>query len=136
MIWIEETDFTPIIKADNLGAVIEADETILDIVESWAISKVVGYLYNLYDTDAIFATSGTERNQLLVSMVCKIMLHELYGRLPKQKIPDYRQGQYDETITFLEGLRDAKNALPLPKKIIDTQPVTQVRWGSNTQRKP
>ena len=136
MIFITEEDFSPSIKADNLTAIIESSPDILDIVELWAIEKITAYLFQLYDTEAIFSATGTDRNPLIVSMACKIMLHELYGRLPKVKIPDYRQGQYDETITFLEGLRDAKNALPLPKKIIDAAPATQVRWGSQPPRRP
>lgn len=136
MNFLTEDDFLPIIKGQNLIEITEANADIIDTVETVAISEISSYLYNLYDTDAIFSATGTDRNAHIVQMCASIVLFYLYLRLPKAKMPEARQEQYETIIKFLESVRDAKNALPLPKKIVESEPATQIRWGSQPPRRP
>lgn len=135
MTFLEYDDFLPIIKGQNLAEITEATPAIIDTIEAVAISEVTSYLYNLYDTEDIFSTTGMDRNAHVVQMVASIVLYYLYLRLPKAKMPETRADNYETIIKFLESVRDAKNALPLPKKIIESEPATQVRWVSNPPRR-
>jgi hypothetical protein len=136
MIYIEEADLYPQIKADNLTAIIQDDTTLLDTAELNAIATVTTYLYELYDTEVIFSAIGDDRHRIIVNMIVKLMLHELYMRLPKLKIPEHRAEEKREVITMLERVCDAKQSLPIPKKIVESEPATQIRWGSHNQRNP
>ena len=132
--FITRTDYEPIMKANNLDSIIEDNVALLDEEEETAISQVKGYLYQLYDTAAIFAATATDRHKYLVRCCCNIIIRNLYKRLSIPAPEDVTQ-DYNDTLTFLERVADSKQAIDLPVKVKeDGQTVTQFRWGSQPKR--
>lgn len=135
MIFLEENDFISQIKADNLTAIVSSETGVLEVAEANAIATVTTYLYDRYDTENIFTQTGLDRVQIVVNMCVKLMLYELYCRLPKLKIPEARAEEKRETITLLERIGDAKQSIPAPRKLdAEEQAKTQFKWGSSTRR--
>ena len=132
--FITPADYHPIMKANNLDSIIEDNPALLDEEEETAISQVKGYLYQLYDTATIFATTGTARHKYLVRCCCNIIIRNLYKRLSIPAPDDVTQ-DYNDTLTFLERVADSKQAIDLPIKLKDDGTnTTQFRWGSQTKR--
>ena len=51
-----------------------ADSAIVEICEDRAVAEMRCYLDKYYDCDAIFATTGTDRNQLVLMMALDIAI--------------------------------------------------------------
>lgn len=135
MPFITDDDYKKQIKETNLLAMIEDDLPTREDAELSAISQVKDYLFQLYDTDAIFDATGTDRHPYLVRCVINVILYILHQRLPKRMIPDLIQKNYDETITYLERVNDGKIAADLPPLLKeDDSPRTMFRWGSSEPR--
>jgi len=135
MPFITTDDYTKHIQDRNLLAMIEDDIPTREDAELSAISQVKDYLFELYDTDAIFSATGTDRHAYLVRCVINVVLFILHQRLPKRMIPDLIQKNYDETLSYLERINDGKIAADLPRIVDDeSKPETRFRWGSSTQR--
>lgn len=134
MIYLEITDFNPLIKAENLTAIIDGDTSVLDTVELNAIATITTYLHELYDTEIVFSRTGTARDSIVIDMLCKLVLYQLYARLPKSKVSEQREQDKNDVMTILERVCDAKQSLPLPKKETEGIKRTQVRTGYSRRR--
>lgn len=135
MPFITDDDYKKQIKEANLLAMIENDLPTREDAELSAISQVKDYLFELYDTDAIFSATGTDRHPYLVRCVINVVLYILYQRLPKRMVPELIQKNYDETLSYLERVNDGKIAADLPKVLTsEDKPETRFRWGSADAR--
>lgn len=135
MPFITADDYKKQIKEANLLAMIESDTPTREDAELSAISQVKDYLFELYDTDAIFAATGPDRHAYLVRCVINVVLYILHQRLPKRMVPELIQKNYDETLSYLERINDGKIAADLPRvEKEDGNPETRFRWGSTPPR--
>lgn len=134
--FITKDDYLPQIKQNNLESMIQTSPAILTSAEAMAQDTLKSYLFDRYDTQKIFASTGAERNMHLVQCGVNLVLHLIYQRLPNHRIVPHVEAIYNETINFLERVADGKNGLDLPKR---TDPKTgqsqQIfRWGSAVKR--
>jgi phage gp36-like protein len=130
--FIAKNDYRPMMK--HLDAIIDADDLILEEAETIAVAQVKDYLFQLYDTDAIFSKTGAERHAYLVRCCCNIVLKILFERLSVD-MPKVIEQNYSDTLDYLERLADSKIAADLPKRLNDkSEPRTQTRWGSQPKR--
>lgn len=135
MAFIEESDYLPYIKDQNLQRLTQTDESILIAAEEVAIAIVRDALSGLYDADAIFATTGDARPKQVVLWVLRIVLYQLYERLPAGLTPERVRDNYMEVMAWLRDIEDGKKPTTLPRRSQtddegNTVVITKFRFGS------
>jgi phage gp36-like protein len=116
MAFLEVTDYNIKLRTYNLQKMIDEDATVLTQAEEAAISRIAGYLYERYDTAAIFGATGAGRHAFLVQCVVNIVIYDLHGRLPRVTVPKMVQDNYDNTIAYLEEVLSGKIGMELPRR--------------------
>lgn len=135
MAFITDADYLDQIRDANLQAMTESDPTIRENAEATAIEMVEGYLFERYDTDAIFAQTGTDRNRVVLRCVKHITLYDLHKRLPKRLVPEHVLNDYRESVTLLERINGGEYSLKAPRRLkADETNETRFRGGSQSQR--
>lgn len=134
--YITSDDYSPYIRDSRLTQLIDATPGLLDEVEGTAIAVVADALYSRYDTDTIFAATGTDRHPQVVRWVLVIALYYLHERLPDRLIPERVVKNYDDVMRYLTDIEDGKKSTNLP--LLDPPDgyaqVSKFRWGSRQAR--
>lgn len=115
--FITAEDYKPLIRDQNLQRLIEADDTVLAIAEDTAIAQVRDSLSGLYDADAIFNTTGAARPKQVVLWVLRLVLYQLYERLPATMMPERVRDNYQEVNAWLKDIEDGKKPTTLPRRM-------------------
>lgn len=127
-------DFETSVKAVNLQQFAGGLETTLAV--NTAIQYVSASLGNLYDTAAIFAETGGNRNLVIVDLVRIIALYKLFQRLPGRTHPDWLQTEYSEANMLLEKISKGDVRLEAPRRPNeDLTNTTRRRTGSIDSRR-
>lgn len=135
MIWITNPDLEKQIKLDILDKIIQNDSTLLTESERAAIAEVQLYLRSRYDAAAVFASTGTDRNPLILMVTIDILLYHLHSRLNPRQIPEIRQKRYDEAKRMLEDIMKGLIEIDLPPRLNEeNQAISKLQWGSDGRR--
>lgn len=94
------------------------DKIITDIIEE-DIDLMKGYLFQYYDTDAIFSATGNNRNKTVLRHLKGLVSFDIYTRRTKG-INDVAKLRYDEAMLWLEKVSTGKMKPDLPPKLIDS----------------
>ena len=96
--------------------------------ETEAVEEISGYLRPVYDTDAVFAAAGADRDRLLVMRAADIALYHMSAALPQKMGAEIRKERYDRAIRWLEDVQSGKivPALPLAAKNETATPVATI----------
>lgn len=133
--WITAPDYKPFVRDNHLQMIIDNDDVALDSAELTAIQVVKDHLYQWYDTDAIFATSGANRPQQVLRWCITLVLYFLYERVPDKLTPERVIKNYDDTMELLLNISDQKLSVDLPvKQTAESATITKFRWGSVAAR--
>lgn len=133
--WITSADYLANITNDRLQMIIEGESGRLDEAELTAIAVVKDALFQWYDTDTIFATTGSNRPRQVVRWCVNLALFYLYERVPDKLVPERVVQNYERTLATLQDIEDGKKAVDLPKETDDDgENVNKFRWGSQTAR--
>lgn len=104
MDFIEKEDYADVINESLLDDITEVDDEKLDACEARAIRFMKGYLASRYDADAIFAKSGSERNEEILGYAKDITLYYLHRLVNWRRVPAQRAEAYKEAKEWLEGV--------------------------------
>ena len=134
--FILNTDYEGVLKSTNLTDLLESNFAILESVENQAISEVETALSERYDTQTLFAQTGTNRHPYVIKLCVNLVLYEIYKRVPHIEIPDYikEDNAYtrQELILFAKGTKSLANA---PRKLNEElNPITVRRFFSLDKR--
>lgn len=131
--FIYKPDFNSSIYSEIVDLLTRSTDTTLEENVQQAIDEMAGYLSARYDVEAIFTTTGDNRNKLL-TMLCKdITLYHLHSVGNPNQIPDLRVKRYDDAIATLKRIQKGEvNPPGLPS--LETEKSTFVRWGFNKKR--
>lgn len=133
--WILTADYKPYVRDTHLQMIIDADDVALDSAELTAVQTVKDALYQWYDTDAIFATSGTNRPANVLRWCLVLSIYYLYERIPDKLMPPRVEKNYDQTLELLRDISDKKVSVDLPARTDEDEAViTKFRWGSQPAR--
>lgn len=133
--FIEKTDYKTQLRDQRLDQIIDQDNTILDEAEETAIQIVKDHLYQLYDTDTIFAATGSARKRNVLRWCICLSIYFLYERIPDSMVPERVIKNYDDTLEMLKRVAKGQPALDLPEKVNeDSEPLTRFRGGSEIRR--
>ena len=130
-------DFKAVCDPQTLSVINQDDTTNLDRAERYAIEEVSSYLRSRYDVEATFASSGNQRNGLLVMIVADVCLYHLVAWLPKRIGFDIRETRYKQAIDWLKDVQAGKATpdLPVPTDPdtgeVTSQPVRFGGWNRN-----
>ncbi|MEY2738674.1 MAG: hypothetical protein RL259_583 [Bacteroidota bacterium] len=95
MAYIDKTDITVSMPVAELDRIISGDDCIIESEVLRAIELVKSFLRPRYDTTAIFAATGTNRNQMILSLTIDIVIYNLLSRVNNIDIPALRKERYD-----------------------------------------
>lgn len=104
MIWIQEEDLNTQIKEDIWVKMIDNDIAVLEELERATLAEIKSYLRSQYDTDAIFNTTGVDRDSLLLMIAKDILIYHLFSRVTPKGIPSIRLERYQEAKRMLGEL--------------------------------
>ena len=120
--------------AENIDEITQGDDTIANAAVDTAISEAKGYL-SAYDRDAIFATTGTGRNALLLTFLKDIAAWHLINLCNAGSDLKLRQDRYERAIAWLKGVQKGDISPDLPLATTDGEETgAAVLFGSNDKR--
>ena len=102
-----------------INKIINNDDTIVTDLIDESIDLMAGYLYQYFNTEAIFSATGESRNKSVLKHLKGIVIHEIYARRIKQ-FNEVAKARYDEAMLWLEKVSEGKIKPPLPIRKIDT----------------
>jgi phage gp36-like protein len=103
--FVEKTDFDATVHTEVLNNLTLGDDSILPIVVQRAIGEMEGYLSARYDTTAIFAATGNDRNQLVLMFCLDIAVYHVYGIGNPAKLSPSRTARYERAVEWLKAVQ-------------------------------
>ena len=134
--FLSKEELKTVATDEIINKIINGDESIVtDIIEE-SIDVISTYLYQYFNTEAIFAKEDNERNKTILKHLKGIVIHEIYTRRTKT-MNEVAKDRYDEAMLWLEKVSEGKIKPPLPIRAIDTDgdgtpdtPATFLKLGS------
>lgn len=124
-----------VISTDAINILQQSTEEKRITAERMAREEMAGYLRSRFDTDAIFAAEGDERNNAIVMYACDITLYHLVSWLPNKMGREIRKERYERAIKWLEAVQAGKISPELATRIGDDgQEVCPIKFGSNKKQ--
>ena len=98
----------------QIDQITNGDDTIVTSAIAAAEGEVKAYLANRYDTEAIFAQTGTGRSELVAAHVKTIAAYRLLLLCNVDAIYERYQTAYDHSVEFLKRVADGLLSPDLP----------------------
>ena len=117
--FIDTDDYKVVIGDAALKVVSQSSPENIANAEAEAIEEISGYLRPVYDTAAIFAATGNDRNRLIVMYTADIVLYHLTASQPQKMGSEIRKERYDRAIKWLEGVQKGSIIPDLPHAVAD-----------------
>ena len=117
MVFLELSDFDSRIRSENLLNILDDDLSILDDSEALAIDYTIGFISGRYDTDEIFAQTGTDRSPLVVSFLLSFILSDIHSRINTRNVPERVQNDYERDSELLERINAQEFTPNLPLRL-------------------
>lgn len=114
MPFIAKADFATQISDDILNQIVANNDSIIDSAALKAQSEIESYLSNRYDCTAIFAATGTNRNEAIVMRMVDMALYHIYARVSPKNISEVRYERYQTAIEWLKMSGTGKLSPNLP----------------------
>lgn len=134
--FLEKAELKTVGLEDIIDRIINNDDTIVEEIIAESIDVMKGYLFQYFDTEAIFNATDNDRNLTVVKHLKGIVLFEIYTRRTKI-LNEVAKLRYDEAMLWLEKVSTGKIKPDLPIKNIDTDgdgtpdsPSTFMKLGS------
>lgn len=133
--FIEISELKTHLRGEQLAAISRDDDTVITSAIDGAIAEAKGYLA-AYDTNLIFATSGQDRNQLLLIFIKDIAVYHFVNLSNVATGYEIRQRRYDRAIEWLKSVQkgDVVPDLPVKTDVDGNRVINPVKFGSNTKR--
>lgn len=135
MAYLEKTDLSTHLYGENIDTITRGDDTLVSAAINAAISEAKGYL-SAYDIETIFATTGTDREELLLTFVKDIAVWHLIVLSNAGTGQQLRQDRYERAVSWLKEVQKGNISPNLPKAVdeegVDTgDPIV---YGSNEKK--
>lgn len=134
--FLEKAELKTVATDEIINKIINNDDTIVTDIIAESIDVVATYLHQYFDTEAIFAKTGSERNLTVLKHLKGIVIYEIYTRRTKG-MNEVAKLRYDEAMLWLEKVSEGKIKPPLPVRVVDTNadgvvdaPATFMKLGS------
>lgn len=134
--FLEKTELKTVGVEEIINKIINNDDAIVEEIIEESIDVMKGYLFQYFDTDAIFNAVDQDRNLTVIKHLKGIVIFEIYTRRTKA-LNEVAKLRYDESMLWLEKVSTGKIKPDLPPKKIDTDgdgnpdsPSTFLKLGS------
>lgn len=134
--FLEKSELKTVGVEEIINKIINNDDTIVEDIIAESIDVMKGYLFQYFDTDAIFNATSSDRNLTVIKHLKGIVIFEVYTRRTKQ-LNEVAKLRYEESMLWLEKVSQGKIKPDLPPKTIDTDgdgtpdsPSTFMKLGS------
>ena len=117
--FIDTEDYKVVIGDAALKVVSQSSPENIANAEAEAIEEISGYLRPVYDTTAIFAATGNDRNRLIVMYTADIALYHLTASQPQKMGSEIRKERYERAVKWLEGVQAGRIVPDLPLTVSD-----------------
>lgn len=132
--YIDIADYDATVHRDIIDALTRSDDALIEICEQRAISEMKSHLSARYDTEAIFAKRGDERQPLVLMMCIDITVYHIYCMGNPQKMSTIRKERYDRAVEWLKAVhRGNADIEGIEPKSIDLRKAGTL-ISSNTKR--
>ncbi|MFK7004589.1 hypothetical protein BWK63_09645 [Flavobacterium covae] len=135
--FLQKSELKTVALDEIINKIINGDDSIVSDIIDESIDLMSGYLYQYFDTEAIFNATGDARNKSVLKHLKGIVIHEIYTRRTKA-FNEVAITRYDEAMLWLEKVSEGKIKPPLPIRKIDTDadgtvdtPASFLKLGSN-----
>ena len=139
--FLEKAELKTVATDEIINKIINNDDSIVTDIILESIDLMPSYLYQYFDTEAIFNASGDDRNRTVLKHLKGIVIHEIYIRRTKV-FNEVAKARYDEAMLWLEKVSEGKIKPPLPIRQNDTDgdgtpdtPATFMKLGSRKNYK-
>lgn len=112
--FLSDQDYQVVIGDQALRVISQVSADVRTAAELAAIDEISSYLRPKYDTQAVFAATGSDRNHLIVTYTADIALYHMSASLPQKMGADIRKERYERAIAWLEGIHAGKVVPDLP----------------------
>lgn len=112
--FITDEDYKVVIGDQALKVVSQVSENNRANAEAEAVEEIAGYLRPKYDTAAVFAADGAQRNRLIVMYTCDIAIYHMAASTPQKMGMEIRKERYERAIQWLEDVQAGKIIPDLP----------------------
>jgi phage gp36-like protein len=102
-----------------VNIITNSDDNTVDTIIEENIDIVRGYLYQYYDTEAIFSATGADRSKAVLKHLKAIVVHEIYTSRSKE-MNETAKNANDDALTWLEQVAKGIIKPDLPKRKVDT----------------
>ncbi|MGM8362123.1 phage protein Gp36 family protein [Flavobacterium sp. ARAG 55.4] len=117
--FLEKVELKTVGLDEIINRIINSDDSIVTEIIKESIDVMSGYLFQYYDTEAIFNATEGDRNLTIVKHLKGLVLFEIYNRRTKQ-INEVAKLRYDEAMLWLEKVSTGKIKPNLPPKLVDS----------------
>lgn len=129
--FIEITELSTVAAEYKVEEITDYDSSIAQQCILAAVKRVRRLLSGRYDVDAIFSTTGEERDAELVEICKNIALWFLVRRCNVDILYNRVKETYDRDMAYLRELKEGSIPSDLPLRETDGQPVGVFRSGSH-----
>lgn len=112
--FIDKDDYRVVIGDAAFKTVSQSSVENVENAEAEAREEISGYLRPVYDTDAVFAAKGEERNRLIVMYTADMVLYHLTASQPQKMGSEIRKERYERAVRWLEDVQAGKIVPDLP----------------------
>jgi phage gp36-like protein len=128
-------DLKTVIYEESLKEISREDDTIPEFGIDAAISEMKSYLAPVYDTDTIFAQTGTARHNMLLMFAKDIAAYHIICLSNPGVDFDTKEARYNRAIDYLKAVQSGKVSPDLPKISTESTPeAATIIFGSNPAR--
>ena len=99
--FISDEDYRVVIGENALRVISQVSGDNRSNAEAEAVEEIASYLRPKYDTRAIFAASGSERNKIVVMYTCDIALYHMAASAPQKMGIEIRKERYERAVRWL-----------------------------------
>jgi phage gp36-like protein len=117
--FLEKSELKTVGLEEIINKIVNSDDSIIEDIIAESIDVMSGYLFQYFDTKAIFEASGGDRNLTIVKHLKGIVIFEIYTRRTKQ-LNEVAKLRYDEAMLWLEKVSKGTIKPNLPPKLIDS----------------
>jgi hypothetical protein len=140
MAFLTKAELSTVATQEIINLITNNNDTIVTNVIDESIDVISGYLFQYYDTNAIFSKEGNERNLTILKHLKAIVIFEVSLRR-KCPISKFHEDAKNEALNWLEKVAAGKIKPPLPVRQVDndgdgvSEPATFLKLGSRKNYK-
>ncbi len=132
MAFLEKNELRTRDRIELIDAITESDDTIIDLVIDESIALMKSYLNGRFDVETIFAKTGDDRSNVILTFLKDIVTYRLYQIVSVEVTQTVKDG-YNNAMEWLK-MSAKKEIVPDLPKTADQTTYGPILYGSNTKR--